>query len=251
MARYKSRAFILYAVDYRETSRLVHLFCENEGRISVIGKGMRSPKAKKAQAADTFNLVQVGYTLKDGSTLGLLSSIDAEQTYPGLRSHLFAYALASFWFEVLRVTGQARVAAQDLFSLTESFMNNSQRAARMSPPEATTLLRLLEVSGFGLNLTHCVECNRQDDLTRLSLASGAAVCSRCTPPRGRVLPYSPGVRRVVESLSLDIPQAYVPADAISFLDLVHEYLALHLDHKFRTYSFLRSIAATSAPGTRT
>lgn len=241
MARHKSRAFVLNARDYRETSRLIQLFCEKEGRISLIAKGMRSPRNPKAQLADTFNLVQVGYTLKENETLGLLTSIEAEEVYSGLRLNLKAYALASFWFEILQVAFQGRMASPELFSRTATFLRHLQEMREFSPATAAMLLDLTGALGFALELQRCGSCGRPDELRCVEIGSGAAICADCPSPRGRTLPFHENLARVVESLGRGDEVRLSRGDAVAFLVLIHEYLSLHLDHRFRTFEFLRKV----------
>ena len=74
MAQLKTRAFVIDSTPYRETSRLLHVFCSGEGKMSLVARGLQSAKSKKATAAEPFNLVQIGYTAKEGASLGSLTS---------------------------------------------------------------------------------------------------------------------------------------------------------------------------------
>ena len=160
MTMHLSRAFVLSSADYRETSRLVQMFCQNEGRISLIAKGIRSAKSPKAQLLDGFNLLQVKYNLKDGETLGLLTGLEVEKVFGSIRADLSAYARASYWFEIIKIAAQGRLASPAIFATTEKFLTAFEHDAKgVSPDQATSesmftgfLITLCEQLGFGLHL---------------------------------------------------------------------------------------------------
>lgn len=248
MARHKSSAFILDASDYRETSKLLHVFCENEGRISLIAKGLRSPKSRNAALADSFNLVQITYTLKENATLGILTAIEGEQTFSSLRSRLSAYALANYWFETIKVAGQARVSSAELFALTRQLLMQLDTSSNTALP-CWHFLQLFQLLGFGAQFGECGDCNSTTALVQFDLSAGTTVCSRCNNPRRRLIPLpadlSAHLARAADMQSE--PDTELTADlAWAFLRFANQFLSLHLDHRFRTFAFLESIYSTSS-----
>lgn len=243
---------MISAADYRETSKLIHLFCENEGRISLIGKGLRSPKSKKATAAEPFSLTQVTYHLKEGETLGLLTGIETERTYAGVRAHLESYALASYWFEIVKTAAQARMASPEFFGLTESFLTSLEEARGVSDRTVWHFGRLLQALGFGAEFAECALCGATDLLEHFDPALGATVCARCAQPRRRYLPVAREDQRPLArlfgeaepaSLSLLTNQQLLP-----FFLILNELLTLHLDQSLRSFRFLRDVLSPVRPG---
>lgn len=256
MAQHKSRAFVISAADYRETSKLLHLFCENEGRISLIAKGLRSPRSKQATAAEPFSLAQVTYKLKDGETLGLLTGIETERTFAGVRSHLESYALGSFWLEVVNVASQARLASPEFFGLTESFLTALGRSGEPTREVLWHFGRLLQALGFGADFASCAECGAEDLLEHFDPGLGSTVCARCAQPRRRYLPVAGPARG---QLSLILSSRF-PADPLSLpsrevitncMVLLNELFTLHLDRQLRSFRFVQDVFTPPAPLART
>lgn len=249
MARHKSRAFIISAADYRETSRLIHLFCENEGRISLIAKGLRSPKSKKATAAEPFSLVQVTYILKEGETLGLLTGIETERIFPGMRARLESYALASYWFEIVRTAAQARLASPEFFGLTESFLESLEGAEDLTELSAWHFGRLLQALGFGADLEACGRCGTEKQLEHFDPALGATVCVRCAEPRHRYLPLARESAGLLSPLfSGRRPDSTAPLAAqarLPFFLILNELLTIHLDQTLRSFQFVKDVVGRS------
>lgn len=242
MARYKSNAFILDAADYGETSRLLHVFCENEGRISLIAKGLRSPRSRSAFAADSFNLVQITYTLKDNSGLGLLSSIDLEQSFPGLRKRLNAYALVNFWFEVIKAATQERANLSGLFLLTKSLLLDLDSSAAGGIPYLY-FIELFQLLGFGVRFTICAQCGSVNSLDRFDPAAGSIFCTNCRDAHRRAIAVSEDlVKELARPPHLVSMQTVLPTQlGREFLRLTNHYLSFHLDHRFRTFTFLENM----------
>jgi DNA repair protein RecO (recombination protein O) len=248
MSRHKSRAFVLSAADYRETSKLLHLFCENEGRISVIGRGLRSPKSKKAQLADAFNLLQVGYNLKDGATLGALTSIEPERLFSGLRRHLDAYALGSYWFEIIKTASQARLAPRGLFGLTEQLLQSLDASGYIELPSIRLCLALLEELGFGMQLLRCAECGRPGDLRRFNMNAGAVYCTYCSTGSGRSISLAAPLLQLITALQSPASGPQLdPASTLAFLQLYNEFLTLHLEQRLKTFQFLQDVLGAAKP----
>src|SRR5690554_3175760 len=124
MAMHEGLALVLDAKDYRETSSLVRLLTAEEGRISLIVRGLRKAKGGGGPATiQSFSLVRVRYTLKEGATLGNLVGVELENPFPVARKSLEAYALISYWFEILKEASQPRENVEKVFRLTLDFLN--------------------------------------------------------------------------------------------------------------------------------
>lgn len=249
MARHKSSAFILDASDYRETSRLLHVFCENEGRISLIAKGLRSPKSRNAALTDSFNLVQITYTLKENATLGILTAIEGDHTFSSLRSRLSAYALANYWFEIIKVAAQARVSSAELFALTRQLLLQLDASSDTALP-CWHFLQLFQLLGFGAQFGVCGDCNSATFMDQFDLSAGTTVCRQCNNPRRRLinLPADLVTHLARAAETQGLPDTELTAGhAFAFLRFANQFLTLHLDHRLRTFAFLESIYSPS-PG---
>jgi DNA repair protein RecO (recombination protein O) len=241
MPTVKDRAFVLDAADYRESSTLLQLLCEREGRVALVARGLRSEKSKKAAAAQPFNLVQVSYFLRDEATIGNLSAIDIERQPSLLRERLDAYAVAALWFEALRVAAPARVPAGELFGLTGALLDALESAPVRSVRVLRLWFRLLEALGFGASPGACGACGGIYGLAHFDLRQSCTVCSFCAKPTIRYFPLPDGTDPQLHALGMPRPPAgLVFADAAgnAMYRLIHELLTRHLDAAFRSYRFL-------------
>lgn len=247
MGNVKSRAFVMSVSEYRETSAILHLLCETQGRVALVGRGVRSPRPKKPVLPDAFTLVQITYTLRADASMGNLLTIEPERSYATLRTRLEAYALANYWFEVIRCAIPERDPVPRLFSLSEGFMACLDGSDSFTYGTAWHLARLLDELGFGIRLSTCVHCGTPAFLEHFDVASGAAVCIRCARPAADYFPLGGrGLRQLADALGQEQPPQAPVADRrakLLFLDLVNEFLAVHLERRMRSFSFLKTALA--------
>jgi DNA repair protein RecO len=251
MSQYDERALVLDVASYRETSSLVRLLTEHEGRISLVARGLRSAKINSGTAAlQPFNVVRVRFSLKDGATMGNLSTAEIEQAAQAPHTSIDAYALISYWFEILKQTSQERAAMAGAFDLTMRMLRDQHTAPGLTLIYLQALSALCRVLGFGIEWNNCVACDTHRgtparDLAFFSIARGGMVCTQCD--RSGVLhglKLSPGEISVAELIENDRGTEPVltlelnTRDLFGMLGIINRYLVNHLEHPLRTFTFV-------------
>lgn len=242
MAQKKSRAFVLDLTEYRETSMLLHVLCQHEGRISLVARGLRSPK-RKGTLPEPFTIVQIRYVIKNDATIGTLVGIETERLFPGIRANLGAYALANFWLEIVNTGSLARQATPELFSSTEMVLDLLDHDGEVSPRLIWHLGQLLRALGYGLEFGRCGLCGGTSALEHLDLAEGMTVCTGCALPGKTYYPLEDALARIVGAAMHgdSPPAANVPLEtrrARSVLVMIEQFLRFHMEHRFRSLGFL-------------
>jgi DNA repair protein RecO len=222
--------------SYRETSALLHVLCDKEGRIALVGRGMRAPRSRRA-VPDAFSLVQTTYSLREGASIGNLTGIEVERSYSGLRERIEAYALANFWFEILRVATQAREAPAGLFELTVRFLEVMDSSSRPVAHAIPLFVRLAAELGYAIDLQRCGVCGRASELVHFDVGIGVVVCARCAKPGAEYLPVEGRTLDLMKG-SVSVAHKYGFAEALGALAVVERLLNLHLDHSFRSFGFV-------------
>lgn len=77
----QSKAIVLRVTDFQESSRIALLFTRDQGKLSVIAKGARSPKSKFISKLEPGNLLDVIYYHKQGRSIQTLSEATLLETY--------------------------------------------------------------------------------------------------------------------------------------------------------------------------
>ncbi len=244
MAQHEGRALVLDIADYRETSSLVRVFTENEGRLSLVARGLRKVKSSGGTGAlQPFNLVRCRYFLKEGSTIGNLAGADLERLTSAPRNSLEAYALISYWFEILRETAQPREAAADIFELTIHVLDQQEIRSGLSLGYLNDLTRLCQYLGFGITWNHCVGCGRPSEAVQFSLTQGGIFCAQCVDRGHAGVFLKPGEQAVIAAMAgqrLNESGELSLAAMVDLLGLMDRYLAHHLEHAMKTFGFART-----------
>lgn len=247
MASHEGLALVLDATAYRETSSLVRLLTESEGRISLVARGIRKGKGGSGPATmQAFSLVRIRYFLKDGATLGNLATAELEHAFPAARTSLEAYALCSYWFEILKESSQPRESVEQVFSLTLKFLQLQETAPGLSLTFLRQLSSLCGLLGFGLSWRDCAGCGRPvAQPTRFSIRSGAVLCAACVEIGREGLMLRPEEQHVIAHLAAQADSDNVANIAqpalLGAMGLIHRYLVYHLEHPLKTYAFVESI----------
>src|ERR1700761_8919524 len=76
-----ARAYILHALPYRDTSRILEVFTREQGRVSVFARGVRGPKAKLASLLQPFQPLLISFSSR-GEAAQLISAESAAAQLP-------------------------------------------------------------------------------------------------------------------------------------------------------------------------
>lgn len=238
---------VLREVKYKESSKILTVLTEEEGKITAEAKGVLRKGSKCAASAQalvwselTMSEYRGRYTLTEGSVL---------EDFSALRSDLGDYALGCYFAELMETVSDEDSPNSALLHLGLNALYALSR--KLYDPrhiKAVFELRLVCLAGFAPSLERCSVCgSREPEQPRLSVYGGAVCCDGCLSGVGeRNLPLCPAslaaMRHVVDadakkiySFSLDKPSAG------RFYAACEEYALSQLDRGFRTLEYWRSL----------
>ena len=191
MALVTTRALVLQAFPYSETSKILRLYTLDQGLRSVIAKGAQRPKSRYGGLLEPFTEGTATFYLKEGRDLHTLSGFDLLRSRQALGRTLAGFAGASLLAELaLRFTTEephpvffeTLAAAWDAIAAA----GEGEEALRAALTGAWTLVSLL---GFEPQTDVCVVCERPlvpIEPVRFDTLAGGVACTRCRPA-GRVV----------------------------------------------------------------
>jgi DNA repair protein RecO (recombination protein O) len=193
----RTRAVILHAFPYGDTSRILRLLTEDLGLRSVIAKGARSPRSRFGGILEPFTEGEAHFVLRDGRDLFTLSGFTLLRSRQSIGRDLAAFSGASLLAEIILRAGTEE--SQPAFY--RALVRALDRLADPGDDPATTALTalwwLLALLGFQPEMQTCVRCGRplgDAESTRFDIEAGGAACQLCRPA-GRQLP--PTARREI------------------------------------------------------
>ncbi len=254
----KTKAFILKATPYRESSCLVYVYSEQRGLVHGVAKGVRGKKSGPVCCERGF-LVELLLYARPHRDLHTLAGISVLDFFPDIRRDLYKNAVRDVAFEVLIKTMSTDAPHADVFFYLSDFLALVEKLPphRCFPALAWKFLYdFSTLMGFGPNIETCARCGAKLAHTpgaHLFLESGTLECSACAarpPAGGTFLPAS-----VLASLSgpadsePEEPRRISIADARRIVDLFARFCRYHFQTRseFKSIDFLNSLL--SAPPT--
>ena len=153
--QFRTPAIILSRRDFGESDRLLTVFTPEHGKLRVIAKGARKPKARISGHVELF--ARSDCLIHRGRSLHILSQAELIEPYLGLREDLGRGAYANYVAELLdRFTTDEDISQAPLFALLEATLS---RIAEAHDPQLATRfyeLRLLDLVGFMPETSECV-----------------------------------------------------------------------------------------------
>lgn len=182
----KTEAIVLRKLDFGDSSRIVHFFTYDYGKISAIIKGARSPKSRTGAALDTFNYVQIVIYKKENRDIQLVREIDLLNHFTVVKDDLERMQYAQAIVELLSGLTAENEAHTRLFTGTVKALEllNIQTA---DPKYTFTkyFIFFIKEIGYAIHYENCSVCGRilttEQDLA-FNYDSGF-VCQECRQDR--------------------------------------------------------------------
>ena len=168
---------ILKETPYKEHSKIIQILTKEHGLISVIAKGVKSPKSKLRALTIryTYGLFQINYKENKLSTL-----INADIINP-LENIKNDILLISYLGYISELTMQVikHEYSKDIYDMFITSIIKIDEG--MDPLIITNILELkyLPYLGVGISLNECVKCGKKTDIITIDGDAGGLVCKNC------------------------------------------------------------------------
>ncbi|WP_426417298.1 DNA repair protein RecO [Aestuariirhabdus sp. LZHN29] len=143
-----ANAYLIHSRPYRETSLIAELLTQEQGRVSVLFKGVRGGKARHKGVLQPFGRLLVNWQGRHELKTG--TDVEAAEVRFILQGHYLFSAL--YANELLLRLLQPHDPHPELFHLYELFLQSLAGNAALEPTLRSFELQLLELLGYGLPL---------------------------------------------------------------------------------------------------
>ena len=115
MTEHRTRALVLRSYDHRESDRIIHLYTETLGKLSVVAKGARRSKKRFSGKLENLTLLDARIVESRRGAMARIDSAILVEPFEALVTSLGSYAIACQFTELLdRLSGE-REASPELF----------------------------------------------------------------------------------------------------------------------------------------
>ncbi len=146
----KYTGIILRKQNYREADQILTIWTKDDGKVRLMGKGLRLPKAKLAYSVQDLSWAELEAAGR--GTLPTLISAKPIQIFPDLRQDLKKMAVGFYTAELMMKMTADESPNHLAFELLLNFLQRLEQtpAAEVSPSMGDEFaLGLAEVLGFG------------------------------------------------------------------------------------------------------
>ncbi len=241
MAAVGTRAVLLRAHDYGDTSRILRFYTSDFGLLSVVGKGVRGKSGRGAATFATFASGELTAYVRRGRDLHTMKEFGKVHLRQPLSDDVLRFAGASAVGElVLAHAEQGEEGA--VFAALEAALDTiaAADASEIAGTVIAALWAMTGAFGFSPHLDPCARCSEplgEEEVGRFDLAAGGVRCEGCA--EGSAGPrVGPGARRQLLAL-LD---GRVPVDFShpkQHFALLADFVAYHLASRpLKSFHFL-------------
>lgn len=243
----KTNGLVLRETPYKESSRILTVLTEKEGKLTVSARGAKRQGSKTA--ASTQFLAYSEMTLFHERGRYVLTEARSVELFEGLRDDVALLSLGAYFAELLETLSNEGMPDPDVMSLGLNALY-ALSSGKYDPAlvKAAFELRLMCLSGYEPALDGCAICGREDiKAPVLSLTGGVVRCTECrTEQEGERITIPQGVldamRHIIAAPAKRLYSFTLSDDTAKQLSRVCEaYLINQLGTGFRSLDFYRSI----------
>ncbi|MBN2119978.1 MAG: DNA repair protein RecO [Candidatus Omnitrophica bacterium] len=244
MAIKKDIGFILRNFDFRETSKIAHVFTQKNGKIHGLLKGFRTGKKEFTTTLDTFSLNEIVF-YESRNELWLVSAADLISGFSYLKENTEKNLVANFIVELVDKVSPLHHPCPEIFELLYDSFRYSQENFQKKIFYIAQV-RVLELSGFRPHLTACVKCSSEVQAQAFfSIKLGGLICPKCSADdrsarelSGEVISSLKYIQNNEFNISLRLTlSANTEKEILGILD---DFLGFHLDTRIKSLSAIEA-----------
>lgn len=254
------KGIVVRSVDYGERDKILTVYTEELGLITVTANGSRSLRSRSLVATELFCYSH--YVLTENKDRYHIKEIDLIESFFDLRTDIEKLTLAGYVCEVIAHVGTENMSDPPLLRLT---LNTLFAIAKEKAPRAIIKgafeMRAAAILGFEPDLAVCEHCGEEGERVVLDVMNGAVTCERCREEIADTAAeevYDP-MHPTISALLTDPARAALffvmrsplekllsfkledEADIDSFSYAAEIYLINHLETSFKSLAFYKQL----------
>jgi len=252
--RPRDKAICLRAVDFSETSQVLHLLTRDGGVVHLLAKGSKRPKSKTGGRIDLLSEGEVVYVRPRGEGMGTLTEYTERSSHTALRRRLADLNAALYMAEVTSMLLAEGDPHAQVFDLLAAALHRLDRGE--APTQAVLAYfqwRALRYVGLLGAMDRCVGCGGPLGTAGVYFAGaeGGPVCRNCESARTEKVPLSAAALAGIAALTATDRREKADLDEAAAA-AVNDLLAAHIGYLLgKTPRMLRHIRPPAGRPNRT
>ncbi len=239
------KAVVLRSVAYGEADRIVTLYTESRGKITLFARHARKSARRFGAALEPYALIEAEVTL-GRAEIGRLVQARVLRVFEGVLRDLERMSVAAAGLELVRESSSDRDANPRLLAAVERFFEVVECTPSIDEALLAFTLRVLSLTGLSPNVASCGHCGRAAPESKAALfdaAAGAIVCRACGG--GRIKLTGPLRARIAQAATRtwdDLPsETWSTEDRTTVRTMLDELFVHHLPHRLSGQNLVLSV----------
>lgn len=178
MAETRSLALVLHVREYREADKLVTLITRNDGKVTVVARGVRKIKSRFSALVEPLTLGN--FLLHRGRSLDTLIQGEIIKPYVKLKTALPLLANAQYFCELCEASLPDREPAAAVFDLLLTALETLESDGNPGRVACCFELNLLDLLGYRPALEQCGNCGGITGPYFFNPSQGGLICALCS-----------------------------------------------------------------------
>lgn len=156
--RLEVEGIVIGSADYKESSKILNVFTEDKGIISMMARGAKRPSSQMQNMTSLYalskfdlNQMQDFYFLNDGHLIDLHQSIRTDI------KKIYAAQLCASFIDRTLLEGQTNAQAYLLYKKSLTYLEKTDQIIRLV---SMFILKYMAMIGYRPSLDRCVICNK-------------------------------------------------------------------------------------------
>ncbi len=236
----ETRGIVLKESPLREKDKRLVIYTKNFGKIVCFAKNVRKKNIAVASVLSYSDLRlfqnRDSYQLIEGTVL---------RSFEQVKKDIFKLSYAMYLLEFVDYVGKEELENKDLLKLLIYGINAIEKnKINLEVIKAVFDLKLLQILGFEPELSACIHCG-SSETSFFSAIDGGTICPNCKHSKDMISIDKGTLAVMAYIFSLSIEDLFSfdlkENQRQKFTDIIEMYVKVHIDYKFKTLEFLKSL----------
>lgn len=143
---YSSEGIVLSRKNYSEADRILVLFTEDFGKVTLIAKGVRKPKSRKRGSLEVFSALK--FSAAKGRTFDILTETEVVSLYLNIRRDLRKIAVAYSFLETIERTTGVGEKNSRIYKILKGYLTELENSNKLKKLRQDFIYDILVTLGF-------------------------------------------------------------------------------------------------------
>lgn len=196
----KTRGIVIREMKYGDTSKIITIYTEEKGKISVMARGANNPKSKLIGPTQVFTLSDYQFT--SGRNFYFISQADIIDSFYSIREDI---ERVIYGYYILELVDKSLPMEQDNKSIYGLLERGLEVLSKLEKDYLKFIIayeiKFISFLGYRPFLEGCVNCNSKEAReVRFSLDKGGILCDKCFSQDNFSQPMNKEVYRLMVEL---------------------------------------------------